>query len=224
VDLEGRPSRYRVLLVENRHFLRWATKALLDSTSNFEVVAHVERWSDALEVYLMAQPDVILLGVETGTLAGIQAAAELIDQIPAARILMLLPEADEEIISAAIRLGVRGVVCISAPLSEFIQALETVASGGSHDGGLAETGINLLGEANARSVLSLAPRELRVLRLIARGNSSKEIANALGLAVETVRHYRKSVMHKLNVHNVAGLLTIAISEGLIPQARGRAES
>ncbi len=221
MESEKRPSRYRVLLIENRHILRCATKALLDSTGNFEVVAHVERWTDALQLYLVAQPDVILLGTEKGDFACIQAAEELLDKIPLARILMLVFEWNEEAIPAAIPVGLCSFVSMSATLSDLIHALETVASGGHYPGDLAEVSVSHFGQAGARSAPTLAPREFRVVRLIAQGLSSKEIANSLGLAVETVRYYRKSAMRKVNVHNVAGLLKVANSKGFIPQALGQ---
>jgi DNA-binding NarL/FixJ family response regulator len=213
--------RPRVLLIENRPIVRLAIKTLLDG-GDFEVM-EAGTCAEALSSRNGCRPDVFLMGVELSATDGIEAATTLLRSIPGANIVQWFLESDDEAVWTAIQLGVRGIVCKTASLSDLHQALRAVALGGACYFGVPEQIFSAPNGGNGQHEHRLAPREMRVLRMIAQGKTSKEIAVALQLGVETVRFYRKSIMRKLGAHNVAGLLKAANAEGLIPIARSVGE-
>lgn len=213
---------FRVLLIEDCHILRVSLAGLLNASRRFELVAEAEGIDQALEVYWAARPTVVLVGPGILTAERIDVVAGLLSNVPEAKIVVLLLQDDDETIAAAVRSGVLGVVGRRASIDTLLDAVTEVAEGGTHYEHLSDILLGYLNEVGPATRQKLAPRELRVLRMIAEGMSSKEIANALGLAVETVRYYRKSIMRKLNVHNVAALLQAAFAENLISRVHGEA--
>ena len=128
---------------------------------------------------------------------------------------------DEHTVISAIRSGARAFVLKKASDNDLLDALRTVAKGGSYlspqvsDRLLSRIQKGELDSKPLPSVLeSLSPRELQVMRLVAEGKTSKEIAAVLELGLQTVRSYRKTMMKKLGVSNVAGLTQMALAAGL----------
>jgi DNA-binding NarL/FixJ family response regulator len=122
---------------------------------------------------------------------------------------------------SAIRSGARAFVLKKASDADLLEALRTVAKGGSYlSPQVSDRLLNRIqrGDLDSKALPTalekLSPRELQVLRLVAEGKTSKEIAVVLDLGLQTVRSYRKTMMKKLNVNNVAGLTQLALSAGL----------
>jgi DNA-binding NarL/FixJ family response regulator len=129
---------------------------------------------------------------------------------------------DEPSVVNAIEAGAMGFVLKQSSPGDLLDALRTVAKGGSYLGSQVSSMVFRRFQQKKPSstgndkVDSLSPRERQVLRLVAEGKSSKEIANALGLELETVRSYRKTMMKKLGINNAATLTRFAVSSGLTP--------
>jgi DNA-binding NarL/FixJ family response regulator len=128
---------------------------------------------------------------------------------------------DEDSVVSAIRSGARGFVLKKASSAELVDALRTVARGGSYLSSQVSDKLliriqqgDLQIKGNQGSLGQLSPRELQVLRLVADGKTSKDIAVLLNLGLQTVRSYRKSLMKKLSVNNIAGLTQVALAAGL----------
>jgi len=122
---------------------------------------------------------------------------------------------------SAIRSGARAFVLKRASDNDLVDALRTVAKGGSYLSPQVSDKLlhriqrgDLESKPAASALDGLSPRELQVLRLVAEGKTSKEIAVMLDLGLQTVRSYRKTMMKKLNVNNVAGLTQLALAAGL----------
>lgn len=211
-----------VLLIENRPILRTAIRALLERGGCEALEAGT--CAEALSFRNGCNPDVFFMAVGLNSGDGTEGATALLRHIPGANIVQWFLESDEAAISAAIQLGVRGIVRKTASADDLREAIRTVALGGAYYFGIPERIFSAPNGSDGQSVHKLAPREARVLQMIAQGKTSKEIAVALRLEVETVRFYRKSIMRKLNSHNVATLIRAAHAEGLIPFARGASES
>lgn len=126
---------------------------------------------------------------------------------------------DEDGVSKAIQLGMRGILCEKDSVDHLSAALEIVARGGAYYSNAPEKLPDIFAVGAKREAHKLAPREMRVLRMVADGKTSKEIAVILDLEIETIRNYRKSMMRKLNVHNIAGLLKVARAGGLLQASR-----
>jgi DNA-binding NarL/FixJ family response regulator len=154
-------------------------------------------------------------------LSGIETTSELLRQSPDARVIILSMYEDEDSVVAAMRAGARGFVLKQASEMDLVDALRTVGRGGTYLS--PEVSDKLLrrlqnGNMETRSqgpaVEGLSPRELQVMRMVAEGKTSKEIAVMLDLGLQTVRSYRKTMMKKLGVSNVAGLTQIALAAGV----------
>jgi DNA-binding NarL/FixJ family response regulator len=154
-------------------------------------------------------------------LNGIEATSEIVRLFPDIRVVVLSMYDDDQSVVGAIRAGARGFVLKQASLSELIEGLHTIAKGGSYlspqvsDRLLARIQRGNVDSSPVSPVIAgLTPRELQVLRMVAGGKTSKEIAEALDLGVQTVRSYRKTMMKKLGVNNIASLTHLALAAGL----------
>lgn len=212
---------YQVLLVDDHKIMRDGIKAILQRTGEFLVVGEAENGSDAVHVSRKARPDIVLMDIGLPGLNGIEATAEILRHCPETKVIILSMYDDEHSVVSAIRSGARAFVLKKASDSDLLDALRAVGKGGSYLS--PQVSDRLLsriqrGDLEARSpsavLEELSPRELQVMRLVAEGKTSKEIAAILDLGLQTVRSYRKTMMKKLGVSNVAGLTQLALAAGL----------
>lgn len=212
---------YDVLLVDDHKIMRDGIKAILRHGDEFRVVGEADNGADAVQFCKRQQPDIVLMDIGLPKLNGIEATTEILRHCPATKVVILSMYDDEHSVVSAIRSGARAFVLKKASDNDLIDALRTVAKGGSYlspqvsDRLLSRIQRGDLSASSSSSVLDpLSPRELQVLRLVAEGKTSKEIAVLLDLGLQTVRSYRKTMMKKLNVNNVAGLTQIALAAGI----------
>ena len=217
-----------VLLVDDHKIMRDGIKAILSRAEEFRVVGEAENGSDALQFVKRLRPSLVLMDIGLPGLNGVETTQEILRFHSDCKIVILSMHEDENSVVSAIRAGARGFILKRASDMDLLEALRMVAAGGIYlspqvsDRLLSRIQKGDLEARPAHSALStLAPRELQVLRLIAEGKTSKEIANLLDLSVETVRSYRKTMMRKLGVNNVAGLTQLALSTGLTRTAGGQ---
>jgi len=212
---------YRVLIVEDHKIMRDGIKALLDRSSEFAVVGDVETGAEAIQSCTEIHPDIVLMDIGLPGLNGVDSTAELLRHCPSTRVIMLSMYDDEDSVVSSIRAGARGYVVKQASSAELLDALRAVARGSSYlSPHVSERLLSRIRRGEAETVsrhpllAQLTPREFQVLGLIIEGKASKEIAVILNLGVETVRSYRKTMMKKLGVNNVAGLIRVALAAGL----------
>jgi DNA-binding NarL/FixJ family response regulator len=158
-------------------------------------------------------------------LNGVETTQEILRFHADCKIVILSMYDDENSVMGAIRAGARAFILKRASDMDLVEALRMVAAGGIYlspqvsDQLLVRIQKGDLESHQAHSALGvLSPRELQVLRLVADGKTSKEIATLLELSEQTVRSYRKTMMKKLGVNNVAGLTQLALSNGLTKAA------
>lgn len=212
---------YEVLLVDDHKIMRDGVKALIERSPEFQVVAEAESGPDAIQVCKRVHPDLVVMDIGLPGLNGIDTVKEIVRQQPAVKVIMLSMYDDEESVVSAIRSGARAFVLKKASSGDLMDALRTVAHGGSYLGSHVSDRLltriqsgDLETKGRSQILDKVTPRERQVLCLIAEGKTSKEIAAILSLGVETVRSYRKAVMKKLGVGNVAGLVQIALAAGM----------
>jgi len=213
---------YRVLIVEDHKIMRDGIKALLDRSGEFTVVGDVETGPEAIQICTEIHPDIVLMDIGLPGLNGVDSTAELLRHCPATRVIMLSMYDAEDSVVSSIRAGARGYVVKQASSAELLEALRTVARGSSYlSPHVSERLLSRIRRGELETMgrhpllAQLTPREFQVLGLIIEGKASKEIAVILNLGVETVRSYRKTMMKKLNVNNVAGLIRVALAAGLV---------
>jgi DNA-binding NarL/FixJ family response regulator len=201
--------------------MRDGIRAILQHGGEFTVVGEAESGADAVQLCKELRPEVVLMDISLPGLNGIEATTELLRHCPATKVVILSMYDDEHSVVSAIRSGARAFVLKKASDNDLLDALRTVAKGGSYLS--PQVSDQLLkriqrGDLESKSVPSaletLSPRELQVMRLVAEGRTSKEIAGLLDLGLQTVRSYRKTLMRKLGVNNVAGLTQVALAAGL----------
>jgi DNA-binding NarL/FixJ family response regulator len=191
------------------------------------VVGEAENGTDAVQFVRKFRPQLVLMDIGLPGLNGVETTAEILRHQPDCKIVILSMYDDEHSVVSAVRSGARAFILKRASDNDLLEALRMVAAGGMYLS--PQVSDRLLtriqkGDLEARQtpkvLESLSPREVQVLRLVADGKTSKEIAVLLDLREQTVRSYRKTMMKKLGVNNVAGLTQLALSTGLTQAAHG----
>jgi len=207
----------RVLLVEDHRMVREALREVLTKVPDMEVVGEAGDASAGLAQAHSLSPDVIVLDIRLPDLNGIEVASRLREAGSSARIVALSAFSDKRFVTEMLRSGASGYVTKSAAGSELVSAIRAVASG--HGYFSPDIAATLVAEVRERGTGNadqpLAPRELEVLRLIAEGARSTEIANQLSITVATVEVHRRNISRKLALHSVAELTRYAIREGIV---------
>jgi len=220
---------FDVLLVEDHKIMRDGIKAILSRNGEFRVVGEAETGTDAVLFVKRVHPALVLMDIGLPGLNGVETTVEILRHHPDCKVVILSMFDDENSVVSAIRSGARAFVLKKASDNDLLEALRVVAQGGAYLS--PQVSDRLLkriqtGDLEARpappALQSLSPRELQVLRLVAEGKTSKEVAVMLDLKEQTVRSYRKTMMKKLGVNNVAGLTQLALSTGLTQLSRGQA--
>ncbi len=168
---------------------------------------------------LSLRPDVIVMDIAMPQLNGIEAARQILDAWPAARLLVLSAHGDEEYVERFLALGVAGYVLKQSSLDILATAIREVHAGKPYfcplvSGSGHQASGNRIGP-KAAPPARLTPREAEVLQLIAEGKANKQSAAQLGISIKTVEKHRQSLMTKLDIHDVAGLTRYAIAIGSI---------
>jgi DNA-binding NarL/FixJ family response regulator len=210
-----------VLLVDDHKIMRDGIKAILSRSEEFRVIGEAESGPDAVQLVKRLHPELVVMDIGLPGLNGVETTVEILRHHPDCKIVILSMYDDENSVVSAIRSGARGFILKKASDLDLLEALRMVARGAAYlspqvsDRLLAriQKG-DLQSKAPNAALETLSPREVQVLRLVAEGKTSKEIANLLDLREQTVRSYRKTMMKKLGVNNVAGLTQLALATGL----------
>jgi DNA-binding NarL/FixJ family response regulator len=192
-----------VLIADDHPLVAHGIEKVLAGTSEFRVIAACHSGKDTLEVAQRTRPDLVLLDVRLGDLNGSDVCRALGTTTPAAKIVMLTAFADTENLRRCLESGAAGVLLKGTLDLDLVQALRDVRDGRMVvDAGIAralETASGLL-NADGTSYPQLRPREVEVLRLMAAGMTTKDIAEHLDLTINTVRSYTQALMEKLGAH------------------------
>lgn len=201
----------RILLVSDHLVVREGVHAILER-AGLEIVAEAEDRESAIRLVAIHEPDVVVLDLAAAS-AMVDCARELLADRPTLGIVLLAASAEEEHVIAALHAGVRGFVVKTQRVADLAQAIREVHSGGVY---LAAKASRVVAKAYVAgtSVQPLSPRLRQVLRLIAEGKSTREIAQILGVTEKTAELYRSRIMHALDIHDTAGLVRYALRTGL----------
>lgn len=212
-------SPVRVLLADDHTLVRAGLRKLLESVPDIEVVGEA---ADGLAVLALAselRPQLVLMDIAMPGLNGLDAMARLLAAAPGTRVLILSMYQNEEYVRQALRQGAAGYLLKDAAPTELDLALKTVLRGEIYLSAAVSKGVvtdyvqRLRSEEQPGELLT--PRQREVLKLVAEGQSTKEIARRLDLSVKTVDSHRSQLMKLLDIHEVTGLVRYAMRAGLI---------
>ncbi len=208
-----------VLLVDDHGIVRDGLRSLLERDDELEVVGEAEDGRAAVAMAGQLTPDLVLMDVWMPSLSGIEATRQIVSSGIDCRVLMLSQHDRWDHVRQALEAGAAGYVLKSALACELLDAIVAVRRGRTYlspeiAGDLVGAVVSP-GSSVSSGVRQLTNREREVLLLIAEGLSSKEIATELGVSPRTVETHRASLMDKLGIHKVSGLVRFAIHEGLI---------
>lgn len=211
----------RILIAEDHLMVRAGIRALLEKTGDINVLGEASNGQEAVDMTRELKPDVLVMDIMMPRLNGIQAAENIRDLKLPTRILLLSMYADAGFVHQALQCGVKGYVLKSSVSDELLWAVRAVASGQTFLSSpiseiVVENAIHPHSAATDGDPLAnLSPREKEILQLIAEEHTSGEIAKMLFISEKTVEKHRASLMEKLNVRNLAGLVRIAVKYHLV---------
>jgi len=210
-------ERISVLIADDHHVVRSGLSALLEAESSINVI---DEAADGVEAVLKTRalnPDVILMDLMMPRKSGVEAIAEITQEDPDARILVLTSYSDDEMVFAAIKAGALGLLLKETSTNELLQAIHDVYHGESslHP----SIARKLIRELNRPSSVpssneSLTEREVGVLIHVARGDSNQDIAKSLCISERTVRTHVSNILGKLQLANRTQATLYALQEGL----------
>lgn len=209
----------RVLIADDHALFRAGIRRILESFEGIDVVAEAADGHEALRLTEQHHPHVLLLDIAMPELNGIEVTARIVRDFQQSRVILLSMHDGEEYVLRALRAGASGYLLKSASPTELELAVRAVARSE-----------NYLSPAMSRHLVDdyrrrqspgtepldqLTPRQREILQLIAEGNTTKAIAQKLGLSAKTVENHRAGLMERLDIHDLAGLVRWAVARGLV---------
>jgi DNA-binding NarL/FixJ family response regulator len=213
--------KIRCLLVDDHTLFRQGVRRLLETESDFEVVGEAADGGDAVEKARELRPDIVLMDIGMSGLSSFEASRQIKKNRMETKIIFLTMYEDEDYLVQCLEVGASGYVLKDTPATQLLTAVKDVYKGGKYLssqvlGKLVEDFRSRVRDTRMRPRMStLTPREREILKLLAEGNSVKEIAVILGLSVKTVEAHKFNLMRKLDIHNKAQLVTYAIQKKII---------
>jgi DNA-binding NarL/FixJ family response regulator len=214
------PLKTRVLLADDHAIVRSGLRSVLDGEPDIEVVAEAADGNEAVEKALANDVDLAILDVSMPRMTGLQATVELLRRRPGLRVLILSVHDSEQYFFEAIKAGASGYVLKTAANRDLVEACRASMRGEPFLYPAAVTALirDYLERARRGEAIPkdpLTPRELQVVKLIAEGHTSDEIATQLVISRKTVDHHRARILDKLAMRNGAELTRYAIRRGLV---------
>ena len=213
--------KIRVLVVDDHPIVRDGVCSLLGLTPDIEVIGEAANGMEALEVVRKLVPDVVLMDTAMPIMSGFEATRRICKEFPLIKILAFTQYDDKEYVFPAIEAGASGFVSKTAAVSELALAIRSVHHGDSF---LSPSAARLLVQSYQQVASSaitddpykqLTDREREMLKLLADGHTTQEIADMLAVSPKTVEGHKTNLMAKLDIHNRAELVKYALRRGII---------
>ncbi|MDX2469409.1 MAG: response regulator transcription factor [SAR324 cluster bacterium] len=210
----------KLLLADDHDMIRQSMTRMTGKMADVEIIGEASNGQEAIDMAREKSPDVIFMDIMMPGMNGIEATREILKDQPDIKVIALTSHTQAEMIQDMFQAGALGFLGKNCRSSELTQAVTSVMANryyvaGALTGEVIENFI-IVNKPKITAVSDdLTQREREVLRLIAEGFSSKEIANKLSISAKTIGAHRENLMKKLNLHNVASLTRYAIQRGLI---------
>ncbi|MFH1169665.1 MAG: response regulator transcription factor [Chloroflexota bacterium] len=210
-------NKIKILVVDDHAIMRDGIRALLDLQNDIQVVGEASDGLEAIEKVRELAPDIVVMDIAMPGMDGLEATRRIKKKDPAVKVLILTQYDNKEYILSAIKAGVSGYVPKKALGTELVSAIRTVQQGNSYLYPSAAAAVinDYLKRSDEEPYDRLTAREREVLKLIADGRTSREIADSLFISLKTVLGHRTKIMEKLGIHNRTELIKYAIRKGLV---------
>lgn len=213
-------AKVRVLIADDHALVREGISALLSHYDDVTVVGLASDGKEAVQKALELKPDIVLMDIAMPGLGGMEATLEIKKQQPGIKILVLSQYEDKEYVTRFLKAGVSGYIIKKAIGSELIDAIRAVSRGDKYlHPSITANVVESLIEGEEKKEKDpydlLSDREKQVLKLIAEGETHKEIAESLGISVKTATAHQSNISEKLDLHSKADLIKFAIQRGII---------
>ncbi len=214
-------SKIRILLADDHTLFRQGVKNLLAAEPDFEVAGEAANAGDAMTKAAELRPDLVLMDIGMPGFSSFEAARQIKKARPETKVLFLTMYDDEDYLVEGMDVGANGYVLKDCPAAQLLAAIRDVQRGGSY---LSPRMLSQLVDdfrsrvkSNVRlpRFATLTAREKEILKMLAEGQSVKEIAGTLNLSVKTVEAHKFNLMRKLDIHNKAQLVQYAIQKKII---------
>jgi DNA-binding NarL/FixJ family response regulator len=209
---------YRIVLADDHALLRHGIKTIIEGGEGMVVVGEASDGLELLEVLKGITTDMVILDISMAGLRGIEATSEIKMIYPEIKVLMLTMHKRKEYFYHALSAGADGYLLKEDTATELFSAIKMIREGGVYvspffSAELQEDVARMCRDGGELPVERITTREREVLKLIAEGKSSKEIADLLFISTHTIRHHRANIKRKLNIKKLADLIKYAIREG-----------
>ncbi|MFQ6122010.1 MAG: response regulator [Dehalococcoidales bacterium] len=210
-------DKIKILVVDDHAIMRDGIRALLGIHDDIEIVGEASEGKEAIEKALELAPNVVVMDIAMPGMDGLEATRRIRKKNPKVKVLVLTQHDDREYVLSAIKAGTAGFVPKRALGSELVSAIRAVYKGDSFlypsvAGALIE---DYLRQVEEEPYDRLTDREREILKLIADGHTSREIADMLFVSLKTVQGHRTKIIEKLGIHNRTELIKYAIRKGLV---------
>ncbi len=213
---------YRIALADDHVLVRQGLRRILEGMADLEVIGEANDGLELLNLLNQVTPHMVILDIFMPNLRGIEAIHEIKKIHPDVKVLILTMHKDKEYLYLSLSAGAKGYLLKEDADKELFSAIEKVRQGKTYISPyFSEEVVDDLvqiGKGDTKTIFEmdpLTPREREVLKLIAEGKSSKEIANLLFISVSTVNNHRASIMEKLNLNKATDLVKYAIRKGYV---------
>jgi DNA-binding NarL/FixJ family response regulator len=203
-----------VIVADDHAIFRQGLALLLQAEPDIVLLAQAANGADAWRLIETLRPNVAILDLSMPEPTGIEVARRVEDAGLDTQVVLLTMHDDPSAILQAQEAGAAGYVLKDNSFEELVQAVHTVATGGTFMTPSIRVKLRAM-QRDGRPVVALSPREREVIRLIALGNSSKEIARLLGISPRTVDTYRNRLMEKLGLRSLADVVRYAVQAGMV---------
>ncbi len=212
-------SILRIMVADDHEVVRQGIRAVLHGQPGWEVCAEASDGREAVEKAVSLHPDIIILDIAMPNLNGLEAARQILNEQPQAKILVLTMHESEQIIREVLEAGADGYLLKSDAGRDLVTAVLSLQRNKKYfTSKVAEMVLDSSSSKNKSDITVkdiLTPREREVVQLLAEGKSTREVAEVLGLSVKTAETHRSNIMRKLDLHSVSELVLYAVRNNIV---------
>ncbi|MGH9328184.1 MAG: response regulator [Terriglobia bacterium] len=211
----------RILIVDDHDIVRRGVRALIQSQPAWQVCGEASTGCYAIEKAEHLKPDIVVLDANLPDISGTETTKEILKRLPGTEVLILTMDESPQLMRELLQAGARGYVFKSDLDHDLAEAITALTQ--HHPCFTSKVGQMMLDDfrdsqqrSSARTTAPLTERQSEVVRLLAEGNSNKEVASALGISIKTAETHRAAVMRKMGFRSFSELVRYAVSTGIVP--------